>query len=967
MRDVEQVFFEGYSWCLNPYPTVREAVEHLNEELRKPGKLSESWQIAEVLTNVYLLSCALINAADDYIRGKVIHLPNRVLALPFVRFIRWSLEKLGGLLRLRRRTRVLRWRENWQQAFERFLALFIAEESPDPKALADIGNQLTELLRTPFPADLQAEHIYFPSAFRKHDLAHFDVLTLGRRFVAQFPDRGRPILILGLRSAGSWFAPVLQAFLREEGYQTVESMTVRPDKGAGGAERSQLKRCLRGGYLAAIIDDSPRTGDTIVQAVDLARKIGFATDRIAVLVPVHPATRDWRKQNEALYLHDLTIVSLEAEDWYKVRLLDSPAVESQLRTLFPERHVPKVCVVASGEADQCNARLQAPSEEPRRTRLKRVYAVRLQYSDGEEETRHVLAKSVGWGWLGYHAYLAGQRLDGFVPPVLGLRDGILFSEWLPQSTPVTPGDQDRVQRIGTVASYIAARARTLGLGKNPLPGLGRGLHHDSLQLLDRVLSRAYGGALPANMMRPRLRKRLACHPCPFPILLDGKLEGAEWIAGPSGLLKTDYEHHGMGKNELNLVDPSYDLAESILRLELTPVEERRLLERYVEDSGDGSVEQRLFLNKLLAGIWTTALALKYLFHQPSLVGRQQEFHQQFLSAWHFLTVHTARFCGKHCHPPKIPCWRSPLVVLDIDGVLDRRIFGFPSTTAAGIEALSLLHDHAFSIAVDTARSAVEVQEYCRAYGFAGGVAEYGSYAWDAVNSCGRVLLSAEALDQLTKAREALQRLPGVFLDHRHQYSIRAFTYEDRPSNRSLLAHALGSPPESPYDGKFPVPLPTLTVNQLLGSLGLTELCVRQTSIDTTIIARDVDKGTGLQDLLKLIGQSEMETLAVGDTEPDLPMFRVASRCFAPAHIGCARLARSLGCQIARHSFQRGLLDIARSIVHSHVGKCRPSQPVPFASDSEELFFELLRVADRRPSLVLLCTLLDPRGYRVFFR
>ena len=31
-----------------------------------------------------------------------------------------------------------------------------------------------------------------------------------------------------------------------------------------------------------------------------------------------------------------------------------------------------------------------------------------------------------------------------------------------------------------------------------------------------------------------------------------------------------------------------------------------------------------------------------------------------------------------------PQWRSPLVVMDIDGVLDKQIFGFPSTTAAGV-------------------------------------------------------------------------------------------------------------------------------------------------------------------------------------------------------------------------------------------------------------------------------------------
>ena len=44
-------------------------------------------------------------------------------------------------------------------------------------------------------------------------------------------------------------------------------------------------------------------------------------------------------------------------------------------------------------------------------------------------------------------------------------------------------------------------------------------------------------------------------------------------------------------------------------------------------------------------------------------------------------------------------------------------------TAAGMEALSLLNAHGLSIALNTARSAVEVKDYCEAYSLAGGVAE----------------------------------------------------------------------------------------------------------------------------------------------------------------------------------------------------------------------------------------------------
>jgi len=973
--DAERDFYQSYPWCLNLYPTVRKTSDYLMDELAKLKEVRENWQVAEVTTNVFLLSCALLNAVDEYLRGKTLQIPKKAPVVPFLRHVQAAIEKLAAITRMRHRARARRWRESWRAGLDVFLSIFVSEGPIDRQVLADAGDTLTGLLPASLPEDLQSAHIFFPSAFRKHDLTHFDVLALGRNFANRFPAREQPILIVGLRTAGSYFAPVLRAFLKAKDYRTVDAVTVRPEMGAGASERTELNRCARQGYTAVILDDSPRTGDAIVLAVEMARKAGFPSERIVVLVPVHPATREWRNHTESISLSDTTILTLEGEDWHKVGLLTPKVMETRLREYFPAGRFESVSVVNDAATDRFNEQLQSPSEEARRSRLKRVFAVRLETSDGQMETRFVLAKSVGWGWLAYHAFLAGQRLAEFVPPVLGLRDGILFSEWLPQlpvpklgGTGVPP--VCREQWIATSASYVAARTRSLGLDENPTPSLGLHPHHDGIRLLDRVLCRAYGSVVAANLMRPRVRQRLANQPCPSPTLIDGKMERSEWIVEDRGLFKTDYEHHGMGKNELNVVDPAYDLAEVVLRLGLSAEEETQLIRRYVDESGDSAVDKRLFLNKVLAGSWAAVSALKYLFRRPQLPHRQPLFHQDFLDAWHFLTVHAARFCGRHCQPPQIPCWRSPLVVLDIDGVLDRRIFGFPGTTAAGIEALALLHAHEFAVAVNTARSALEVKEYCRAYGFVGGVAEYGAYVWDAVNNRERVLASPESLAQLDKLRAALTQLPGVFLDDRYRYSIRAFTYEDRPSsgNHSRIASVFGALRDSPYDGKYPVPFPTLSVQHLLATLGLDRLRVHQTTIDTTIVAKEVDKGTGLMKLRDFAGWPDMETIAIGDSEPDLPMFREATRSFAPAHIGCARLARSLGCRIARQPYQRGLLEIVRSVIHSGgrpCGRC-PSRGA-LRPRNQDVFLDLLEVADRRRSVGLLRALLDPKAYQVFVR
>src|SRR5207245_6978885 len=127
----------------------------------------------------------------------------------------------------------------------------------------------------------------------------------------------------------------------------------------------------------------------------------------------------------------------------------------------------------------------------------------------------------------------------------------------------------------------------------------------------------------------------------------------------------------------------------------------------------------------------------------------------YINARDFLTAHTARFCAALCGRPETPAWRSPLVVMDIDGVLDKQFLGFPSTTAAGIRALSLLQAHGLALALNTARTLGEVQEYCRTYGCVGGVAEYGSVVWDAVQRRTRVLISPESRAELQRVAAAL--------------------------------------------------------------------------------------------------------------------------------------------------------------------------------------------------------------------
>jgi hypothetical protein len=139
-------------------------------------------------------------------------------------------------------------------------------------------------------------------------------------------------------------------------------------------------------------------------------------------------------------------------------------------------------------------------------------------------------------------------------------------------------------------------------------------------------------------------------------------------------------------------------------------------------------------------------------------------------------------------------------------------------------------------------------------------------------------------------------------------------------------------------------------------------------IDTTIIAKDVGKGTGLAALRDWVVGQDAETIAVGDSEPDLAMFRVANRSFAPANIGCRHQARLLGCQIASYPYQQGLLEIVRNLVH--VGDGRGER---FVVDEmtfpqqDDLFTTALQAADRSWTVNLLKAMFHPAAFRALLR
>src|SRR5436190_18234481 len=80
---VEAEFYSEYLWCLNPFLTMRELVGHFTVELHKLDRPLVSHQRSEVLSNVFLFSCAIIDTIDDYLLGDTYDFSKVARLVPF--------------------------------------------------------------------------------------------------------------------------------------------------------------------------------------------------------------------------------------------------------------------------------------------------------------------------------------------------------------------------------------------------------------------------------------------------------------------------------------------------------------------------------------------------------------------------------------------------------------------------------------------------------------------------------------------------------------------------------------------------------------------------------------------------------------------------------------------------------------------------------------------------------------------
>ena len=924
----QERFYKDYRWCLNPMLTLRDLLQRLSEEIeryRQDG--AAGWEGEERRINLYLFACAIACTIDDHLASAP-----RSLAALARRFppARVALRVTEAVRNPARDAHAAKWRRQWTDCVDAACELLLGsgDERFCERALALLAAAPGALGEAAL-----RQRMRIPEAFRCQDLTHHDVCAMVRLCLPALSGKDRPIAIVGPRTAGAYFAPIAAARLRGLGYTRVTWLTVRPKSGLSRAESRAISSELRARAQVLVVDDHPNSGHTVSLLLGALRELGAASQDIVAALPGHPSIPNfgsgsvgtWRAANLGRShllggrsrlkagsgqncppskspdfgiadetVRGVRLYMLPPEDRYKERLLDS---------------------AARGESDATaalNAGFAAHYGYGFQVRLKRVL---------ESNTGRVMAKSVGWGWLGYHAWLAGAALEGFVPRVLRLREGILFSEYAESQT----GQESR-PTAQDCANYIARRVNTLALREDPA-GASPGYRWCGWDDLAAVLSRVYGpywGHLKKRAIRRRLRNYVA----PNPTLVDGRMKPADWVRSGDTPLKTDFEHHNFGGGEPDIVDPAWDLASAIYEFQLPPDAERALLETYVAQTADTGVYKRLPLYKVLYAMNALRAAKYWLARKPDSEGRE-EWNRQFVAARSFTAFHVARYVARElCATPAV--WERRLCFLDLDGVFDWGLLGFPHTTRCGVHALQLFRRNRFSVVLNTARSLEHVREYCRAYRLPGGVAELGSVFWDAVREWEVPLIDGAAADQIETLREELRKLPGVFMDPENRYSIRAYRFQDG----------------------YMQPLESAEVETVLGRAGCDRLAYVQSQADTCIVERGASKGQALASVQAYLGCSGEPVAAIGDSAADVDMLRAADVAYAPAN--ASREVRELigrgQCRRTSRPLQAGLLEAAMELCLA-AGHSPDPDDAAVSYDGAQpasLLDELLQVPDRHP-------------------
>lgn len=886
-------------------------VQPLSLSLR--NLLNDANQISDLLLgelrngntlDAFLFSAALLQICDDFASREVPRLDRISKVLPrsthpavlaAVRFTRFAMliERQARDYGITAR-RLRRLSPRLKQLVDVLAGLVIQGNSDqaalDPN-LTNLALYCFGLIRqTP---RLAREIVRLPTCFGTFDQRPGDVAKLTDRFIKDWPDRRRGVGLVGIRSSGSYVAPLAAAALRIAGYTDVAWTTVRPGQHPSRAMHEYVKELSGRNGLLLVTDDPPATGASVAKVAKQLEEIGANKQSIVLLLALFGPPESLPEK-----LKEYRSVLLPWTDW---------SVQADLRS---EAIVTALHEFGLLDADSSTAERVTPIENcGRRSHIRAVFRINGTDRPDLPAVRYVAVEGVGIGYFGAYSRIISQELQGAVPRTGGLRNGLVYREWLPDEERLSDIDRGALQ----IAEYVALRQSRLAV----LEDFSLRLHNRRAlwQRASDLIARSFGRAAP--IVRPILHATAkALVRTRRPSLIDGNMRTDQWFwdHDAASLIKVGYASHAFSSRDWYSFDALSDLAE--VAASCTELDSAKRLRGSFEALTESHVDEDKWLIYQL-------LHLDRMESEqgPSLQieARRAQVIQQFIAATIFGDVEAPS--------------GGPLCAFDLDGTLESYSFGCAAISPGAAIALRALTLHGFRPVIATGRSLGEVSDRCQAYRLAGGVAEYGA-AFQGSHGPIRSMLDADQKAALARLQTALLASPNVLIDASFHSSLRA--YVEKNGVRASVPDAIT---QSAFDRSGT----SVKIYPIQGE--------RQTDF----VPMGINKAIGLRALAEMLGAESWHgkelALAVGDTTSDVPMLRMASIAVAPAH--ASELSRVCTVHISRRQYQGAVLEAAGILLGHKPGSCRVCHipELPFAS---RLLLTALSAQDRGRFGKLLC-------------
>ena len=844
--------------------------------------------------DAYLLAAGMAQIADDYLHPKfeLFDRASSYLAGDRSAVRRAAGRGAGAVASARRaagamgraRRSAAAWRHELADLLDG-LADAVAAGPPSPaeqSRLAEAADALTAALQR-LPEGLRRGVLRVPACFCDLDQRPADLARLAERLAGRWPDRERPMLAVGVRTSGSYMAPLLAAHLRAVGYEKAEALTIRPGRGMLRDERSRIARLAEEGGLVLLTDDPPVSGSSIAASARELEAAGMPSEAIILVLALLGSDT---AAPPALSSYESEI--LPAAEWAVGARLTPEAVEEDLaRLLGPETAVTGI------------EPLPLPASRSPRSHRRARFLVRLRDASGSESERDVLAEGVGAGYFGAQEIAAAEVLSEFAPETYGCLDGVLYREWLPDDHRVgSVAEADEERLAAQIADYVNRRRRAMPVGEDVSIGLD---DQPTWDVASSAMSNAFGRGWPLGkiLLTDRAAKRLMR--VADPSVIDGNMDLSHWFfrSGTSGpLVKVDVGDQRFSNFGLRCFDPAFDLA-GVTAREPSGTFPRRLRRAYA-NLGNAAIDEERWLLYELAHLWGWQRSRPDL--EAELRRARSRALQRYFADIYFAdlparrlgaALRAGRRRGAGDRAPRLP-------------VADALLGARPARPAGARPAAGAGHAAAALTRLPSAAAPT---------GWSGGVAEYGAALYDAAGEAVSELLAERCVrgagppPRLRRAVRRHQRRPRL-------PPVRAGV----PAAREAAGSASGTrrlPPSWRARARF----------------ARSRAMVRPTS-SRRRSTRAAACGPSPRILIP------RSLFAIGDTRSDLPMAANAARAYAPGHGG--QPLRDGGFEVMRRPYQAGMAQaVGREIGHAP-GECDVCR-APAATPERKILLAALAV------------------------